>query len=48
MNFGGEVDYGNQHNPLQPQLFTTANDQSSTSSDVIVAVALARLLHVQQ
>ncbi len=36
MNFGGEVDYGNEHNPLQPNVFTTANDQSSTGSDAQV------------
>jgi phosphate-selective porin OprO/OprP len=36
-NIGGEWDYGNQHNPLQPNIFTTANDQSSTTSDVVVA-----------
>jgi phosphate-selective porin OprO/OprP len=37
MNIGGEWDYGNEHNPLQPNIFTTANDQSSTTSDVVVA-----------
>jgi phosphate-selective porin OprO and OprP len=36
MNFGGEFDYGNQNNTLQPNIFTTANDQSSTTSDVTV------------
>ncbi len=36
MNFGGEFDYGDQQNPLQPDIFTTANDQSSTTSDVVV------------
>ena len=36
MNFGGEFDYGDEHNPLQPNIFTTANDQSSTTSDQVV------------
>ncbi len=36
MNFGGEYNFGTQNDPLQPNIFTTANDQSSTTSDVVV------------
>ncbi|HMB06958.1 MAG TPA: hypothetical protein VKP69_24885 [Isosphaeraceae bacterium] len=36
MNFGGAYRYGTQNNPLQPNIFTTANDQSSTTADVTV------------
>ncbi|MBV8611944.1 MAG: hypothetical protein JO034_31445 [Singulisphaera sp.] len=36
MNFGGQYHFGSQNNPLQPSILTTANDQSSTTSDVTV------------
>ena len=36
MNIGGAYKYGTEKNPLQPNIFTTANDQSSTTSDVTV------------
>lgn len=32
-NVGGEFDFGNENNPIQPSTFRTANDQSSANSN---------------
>ncbi len=32
LNIGGEFDFGNQNNPVQPSSFRTANDQSSAGT----------------
>ena len=35
-NVGGAYNFGHENNPLQPQVFTTANDQSSITSNAVV------------
>ncbi len=36
-NVGGEYDFGNESNPVQPSSFHTANDQSSAASNATLA-----------
>ncbi len=36
MNFGGAYNFGTENNPLQPNVLTTANDETSLSNDPVV------------
>ncbi len=36
LNLGGEFDFGNEDNPVQPSSFRTANDQSTASSGALL------------
>jgi len=37
MNLGGTYNFGNEQNPVQPSILTTANDQSSPASNAVLA-----------
>jgi phosphate-selective porin OprO/OprP len=36
MNFGGAYNFGTENNPLQPSIFTTANDETGASNNAVI------------